>query len=168
MVEPAGIEPASAIFNYRDSFTSLAGFWLQQAHLKNMPAFRRSEQTLSQATFCLLAVAASRIYWLLSSECVCFKIVVCDYYFVPFYLARHLQDLHHLNIRPRRNRVGPIKAYSLFVSKDTFTRSLAAVFNNLRPFLARVPALLLPLAFLCTSSSRDSTRTLSSSHLSII
>ena len=34
MVELAGIEPASATFNCRDSFTSLAGFWLQQAHLK--------------------------------------------------------------------------------------------------------------------------------------
>lgn len=110
MVEPAGIEPASAIFNCRDSFTSLAGFWLQQAHLKHMPAFKRSERTLSHATFCLSVVATSHIYWFLSSDCENIKIVVCDYYFVPFYLARHLQDLHHLNIRPRRNLVGPIIA----------------------------------------------------------
>jgi len=34
MVELAGIEPASATFNCRDSFTSLADFWLQQARLK--------------------------------------------------------------------------------------------------------------------------------------
>ena len=108
MVEPAGIEPASVIFNCRDSFTSLAGFRLQQAHLKKMSTFKRSRQTLSQATFCLSVVATSRIYWFLSSDCENIKIVVCDYYFVPFYLARHLQDLHHLNIRPRRNRVGPI------------------------------------------------------------
>ena len=111
MVEPAGIEPASAIFNYRDSFTSLAGFWLQQAHNKKCLLFKGVSQTLSQATFCLSVVAASRIYWFLSSDCDSIKIVVCDYYFMPFYLARHLQDLHHLNIRPRRNRVGPIKVY---------------------------------------------------------
>jgi len=62
MVEPAGIEPASATINCRDSFTSLAGFWLQQAHLKKMLTFKRSKRNLlSQATFCLLAVAASRV-----------------------------------------------------------------------------------------------------------
>ena len=149
MVEPAGIEPASAIFNCRDSFTSLAGFWLQQAHLKNMPAFRRSEQTLSQATFCLSAVATSRIYWFLSSDCENIKIVVCDYYFVPFYLARHLQDLHHLNIRPRRNRVGPIKVYqSLPASSEVLTKSAAAFLRRRSPLRALVPALLFPRAFL--------------------
>jgi hypothetical protein len=110
MVEPAGIEPASATFNCRDSFTSLAGFWLQQAHLTKMLIFKRNKQTLtqSQATFCLLAVAASRVVRFLSRH-LHVKIVICDYFFVPFYLARHLQDLHHLNIRPRRYHVGPKK-----------------------------------------------------------
>jgi len=80
MVELAGIEPASAIFNYRDSFTSLAGFRLQQAHLKKKCLLLKGvSKTLSQATFCLLAVDASRIYCFLSSDCVCVKIVVCDY-----------------------------------------------------------------------------------------
>ena len=111
MVEPAGIEPASVTFNCRDSFTSLADFGFSKHISKKSPTFKRSRQTLSQATFCLSVVATSRIYWFLSSDCENIKIVVCDYYFVPFYLARHLQDLHHLNIRPRRNRVGPIKVY---------------------------------------------------------
>jgi len=63
MVEPAGIEPASATFNCRDSFTSLAGFWLQQAHLKKCLLLKGVSETSSQsqATFCLLAVAASRV-----------------------------------------------------------------------------------------------------------
>ena len=51
MVEPAGIEPASATINCRDSFTSLAGFWLQQAHLKKMLTFKRSKSNLISSNF---------------------------------------------------------------------------------------------------------------------
>ncbi len=65
MVEPAGIEPASATFNCRDSFTSLAGFWLQQAHLKKMLIFKRNKRNLNSISSNFLFIGCCRLTHLL-------------------------------------------------------------------------------------------------------